>query len=195
MRAAFRTTAAIVRAVLRAGVLAGVIAGAWSPAGFADQTDPRLGGLFTQLKAAGSLDEAQTIEARIWALWLRSKVAGVDTLMNEGMGRMETGDLDRALATFTEVTKRAPDFAEGWNKRATVLYMLGRPQESIADIGRVLALEPRHFGALSGLGLCEADLRHDKAAADAFPRALDVWRAVQSRRAEEAAGARVDLIE
>jgi tetratricopeptide (TPR) repeat protein len=72
------------------------------------------------------------------------------------------------------VVQLAPGFAEGWNKRATALYLLGRFDDSIKDIDKTLALEPRHFGALSGLGLCNAQLDKEKEALDAFEKALSI---------------------
>ena len=144
-----------------------------SPA-LADQTDPRLGDLFAQLHDAPSGDAARPLEARIWEIWLQPGNADVATPMSEGMAAMNAGEFDRAKAAFTRVVTAAPDFAEGWNKRATVLYLLGRYSDSIEDIDRVLALEPRHFGALSGLGLCNVQLDHDRAALEAFERAAAV---------------------
>ena len=81
-------------------------------------------------------------------------------------------DFSAAVEVFTEVVKLATEFAEGWNKRATVLYALGQFQSSIDDIKRVLALEPRHFGALSGLGMCYEALGEEEAARDAYKLAL-----------------------
>ncbi len=144
-----------------------------SPAA-ADQKDPRLGSLFAALGAAGSDAAAAPIEADIWAAWLHSDDPHVTDLMAQGAASLNTGDFAHALEAFDAVVAAAPDFAEGWNKRATTLFLLGRVADSIADIDRVLALEPRHFGALSGLGLCRAGQHDDKAALDAFGRALKV---------------------
>jgi tetratricopeptide (TPR) repeat protein len=105
---------------------------------------------------------------------MTSKEETVNLLMIRGVDALSADDLKTAFKVFTEMVEIAPDFAEGWNKRATVLYMLGAYPESIADIDRTLELEPRHFGALSGLGLCNAELEHDEAALDAFERALTV---------------------
>ncbi len=140
----------------------------------ADQTDPRLTGLFTQLKAADSAAAAQPLEAQIWDIWTQSGNAQTDDLMEAGIAALAAQDGEEALAAFDRVVKLAPNFAEGWNKRATTLYLLGRYADSIADIGKVLALEPRHFGALSGLGLCEAQRDRLPEAVAAFERALAV---------------------
>ena len=140
----------------------------------ADQTDTRLNGLFAELKTAASAEAARPIEAQIWSIWLQSGNQDVDTLMAAGIRAMNDQDYGEALRAFSSVVARAPHFAEGWNKRATVLYLLGRFADSIRDINRALALEPRHFGALSGLGLCDVQLHRDEAALSAFERAVAV---------------------
>jgi tetratricopeptide (TPR) repeat protein len=144
------------------------------PPASADQTDPRLAPLFDILKTTRNPIEAQVAEHEIWSLWMTSNEETVNLLMIRGVDALSADDLKTAFKVFTEMVEIAPDFAEGWNKRATVLYMLGAYPESIADIDRTLELEPRHFGALSGLGLCNAELEHDEAALDAFERALTV---------------------
>ena len=98
---------------------------------------------------------ARPIEQRIWAIWARSGNKAVDLLMAEGIARLNGGENDAALELFDRVVRLAPSFAEGWNKRATTLYTMGQFEKSVQDIDKVLALEPRHFGALSGLGLCD----------------------------------------
>ena len=142
--------------------------------GRADQNDPRLPALFDILKNTGSPVEAQAAENQIWTIWMTSNDETVSLLMIRGVDAMSAQNLKGAFEIFSEVVQIAPDFAEGWNKRATVLYLMGAYPESIADIDRTLALEPRHFGALSGLGLCNAELKNEKAALDAFERALAV---------------------
>lgn len=145
-----------------------------APIARADQTDPRLDRLFAALKAAPSVAASRPVEAQIWAIWMNSGDSKVDGLMAIGASGLDEDDLDAALRAFSVVVALAPNFAEGWNKRATTLYLLGRFDDSIKDINRVLALEPRHFGALSGLGLCNAELHKDEAALEAFGRALAV---------------------
>jgi tetratricopeptide (TPR) repeat protein len=140
----------------------------------ADQTDPRLDHLFDILKKTTNSFEAQAAEQQIWLLWMASPDDTVNLLMARGVDAMSAQDLETAFKVFTDMVEIAPDFAEGWNKRATVLYLLGAYPESIADIDRTLELEPRHFGALSGLGLWNVELEHDDAALDAFERALTV---------------------
>jgi tetratricopeptide (TPR) repeat protein len=150
-----------------------VIALAASPA-VGDQKDPRLDKLFVQLKSAATVETAQSIEAEIWDIWMRSGDDKVDALMAIGVARLNEGDNDRALDAFNQMVRLAPDFAEGWNKRATTLYLMGRFTDSVRDIERVLALEPRHFGALSGLGLCNLQLNRDQEALRALERVASV---------------------
>jgi len=140
----------------------------------ADQKDPRLNKLFEQLKTATNTEMAQPIEEQIWNIWLESGDQNVDALMAIGVAAMNDSDYDQAYRAFSRVVDVAPNFAEGWNKRATVLYLMGRYDDSIKDIGKTLALEPRHFGALSGLGLCNAQLDKEKEALDAFEKALAI---------------------
>ena len=157
----FRTIA--LSAILAALLLAGPAA--------ADQKDPRLAPLFEQLQAASPSD-AQVIEAQIWLIWMDAKDGPTDTLMQLGLGAMQSGNLAGALELFDAVTLQKPDFAEGWNKRATVLYMLGAYDRSAEDVTKVLELEPRHFGALAGLGMIDTELNKPEAAIEAFERAL-----------------------
>jgi tetratricopeptide (TPR) repeat protein len=137
----------------------------------ADQHDPSLEPLMTELKTASTAEAARPIEQRIWMIWGKSGDAVVDTLMEQGIARLNEGNDDAALGLFDRIVGLAPGFAEGWNKRATTLYTMGLFERSLQDIDKVLALEPRHFGALSGLGLCNIRLGNDKAALAAFQRA------------------------
>jgi len=140
----------------------------------ADQNDPRVGPLISALGVAPTTEAARPIEERIWALWAKSGDKAVDVLMAEGIARLDRGESDAALEVFDRVVRLAPGFAEGWNKRATTLYALGQFEQSARDIDKVLALEPRHFGALSGLGLCDIRLGKDREALAAFQRAAAV---------------------
>jgi tetratricopeptide (TPR) repeat protein len=140
----------------------------------ADQNDPRLEPLFTALKAAPTTEAARPIEELIWAIWAKSGDETVDVMMAKGVARLNEGDNDAALELFDRVVVLTPSFAEGWNKRATTLYTMGRFEASTQDIDKVLALEPRHFGAMSGLGMCDIRLGKDREAFAAFQRAAAV---------------------
>jgi tetratricopeptide (TPR) repeat protein len=159
---------------LRLNVLLVVLFSMLAGGAQADQKDPRLDKLFQQLKTAANTEAAQPIEEQIWDIWLESGDQNVDALMAIGISAMNDSDYAQAYRAFSRVVDLAPNFAEGWNKRATVLYLMGRYEESIKDIAKTLALEPRHFGALSGLGLCNAQLDREKEAFDAFEKALAI---------------------
>jgi tetratricopeptide (TPR) repeat protein len=165
---------------LRTLILAAALAG---PA-MADQKDERLDALFDALLAAGSPMEAQQAEQAIWALWLESRSPTVELLMRRGVQAMNEGQAEPALALFNAIVELAPDYAEGWNKRATLLYLMGRLEDSIADCERTLKLEPRHFGALSGLGMIYVQLEDEEKALAAYRRALAVNPQMPRLRAE-----------
>jgi tetratricopeptide (TPR) repeat protein len=122
-------------------------------AGQADQSDTRLDALFQMLKTAGDRGTAQSAEAEIWRIWIDSGRQDIDDLMVEGIMAMSEQRLEDAITLFGEITERAPHFAEGWNKRATAYYLNEDYVASVQDIQRTLVLEPRHFGAISGMGL------------------------------------------
>jgi tetratricopeptide (TPR) repeat protein len=142
--------------------------------GVCDQTDPRLGPLFEQLKAATQPAAASSIERRIWDIWLEPSDPAIRSLMEKGTESISRGDYSAALQTFDQIVALAPDFAEGWNKRATVQYLLGNLEESLSDIDATLELEPHHFGALSGRGLVYFKLGDYERALSAFEDALEV---------------------
>lgn len=139
----------------------------------ADQTDPRLDDLFSRLSSAG-VGEVLTIERSIWHIWAESDDEAISTLMGQGMTAMARGDLSGALGKFDQIVTIAPDYAEGWNKRATVFFLIGNYPESLYDIKRTLALEPRHFGALSGRGLVYVELGEEELALQSFEAALAI---------------------
>ena len=140
----------------------------------ADQKDARLPALFDALKAAPSSEEAATVEAEIWAIWLQANDPPIDQLMTEGSEAMSAQKFGTALEKFNAIIAQRPDFAEGWNKRATLFYLMGDYEHSLADIDHTLELEPRHIGALSGLGLVNIRMEREEAAADAFERVLNI---------------------
>ena len=134
------------------GILATLVMAA--PAtGRADQSDERLEELFDRLRATADPLEAQIIEVQIWRIWTDSGRDDINTLVEEGSRLMAQGLLKEAIAIFDRVVTNLPEFAEGWNKRATAHYLNGDYTASMIDIERTLALEPRHFGAISGMGL------------------------------------------
>ena len=139
-----------------------------------DQTDSRLEELFAQLKTIGDPGTARALEITIWQIWIESDDQAVELLMEDGMAAMSRRDYQRALGKFDQIVRIAPEFAEGWNKRATVHYLVGNYGESLSDIEKTLALEPRHFGALSGRGLVYVALEEEELALESFEAALEV---------------------
>ena len=119
----------------------------------ADQRDPELDELFTSLKQASDGSQASQIESKIWQHWLQAPDSNSTALLSQVVSAMESGDYQLALKLCSQLVDSNPDFAEAWNKRATLQYLIGNHSRSVADIRETLALEPRHFGAISGLGL------------------------------------------
>jgi tetratricopeptide (TPR) repeat protein len=132
-----------------------------------------LDALFQSLKATSDQDEADRIEAQIWALWLDSGDTKINALMAQTLLAMNVHAYGAALTNLDEIVTLKPDYAEGWNKRATLYWMLGQYRESLADIDKTLALEPRHFGALSGRGMIMREMGDLAQAMQAFRQALD----------------------
>ena len=115
----------------------------------------------------------ESASAAIWQIWSRSGDAAVDKLFSRGLAQMQGADLIAALATFSEIVRRRPDFAEGWNKRATLYFLLGQNDKSLRDCGEVLKRNPKHFGALSGAGQIHLQLGHAREALGFFRRAVE----------------------
>src|ERR1700687_4221654 len=130
--------------------------------------------LFGALKAAPDEISAKHVEARIWAIWLQTPSDTVALLMTRAKAAMDAQNYDVALKLLDAVIKLRPDYVEGWNRRATLYYLRNDYARSLEDIEQVLAREPRHFGALAGLGMIMQDLGDDKRALDAFRKALAV---------------------
>jgi tetratricopeptide (TPR) repeat protein len=130
--------------------------------------------LFGALKAAPDEASAKHVEARIWAIWLQTPSDTVALLMTRAKVAMAAQNSDVALQLLDAVVRLRPDYVEGWNRRATLYYLRNDYAHSLADIEQVLAREPRHFGALAGLGMIMHDLGDEKRALDAFRRALAV---------------------
>jgi tetratricopeptide (TPR) repeat protein len=134
----------------------------------ADQRDQRLGPLFEILKTTDDRAAARAAEAEIWNIWIDSGDGDVDGLMDEGVAAMGDGRFEDAIAIFGQIIERAPAFAEGWNKRATAYFLNEDYGSSVRDIQTTLALEPRHFGAISGMGLIFLSRGDDRGALAAF---------------------------
>ena len=113
-------------------------------------------------------------EEALWAVWSRSGDARVDDLFVRGVSEMGAEHLSEAIATFTRVIQLRPDFAEGWNKRATALFLAGEYRRSLADCDEVMKRNPQHFGALSGYGQIYLRLDEPARALEYFRRALAV---------------------
>jgi tetratricopeptide (TPR) repeat protein len=113
-------------------------------------------------------------EQGLWVLWGRSGDKAIDALMAKGVDQMERGQLKQAIATFSEVIRRKPGFAEGWNKRATALFLSGDLKRSLADCDEVLKRNPYHFGALAGYGQIYFQLEQYSKAIEYWKRALRV---------------------
>jgi len=146
----------------------------WSWLTSADQNDPRLDQLFEQLHAVDTESAGSEISDQIWEIWRFTSNEEANDLMKLGISAMQTGKLAVAKNYFDDVIAIAPEFAEGWNKRATVYYFLQEYDKSLDDIRQTLTLEPRHFGATAGLGLIFLQLNYLESALEAFREALAI---------------------
>lgn len=133
-----------------------------------------LDGLFAKLKSAPDKAAAGRIASQIWQIWFLHPNGVVQHLMHRAQAARRAGLLEEAISELDKIIELAPDYAEGWNQRATVLFMLGRDTESVRDIQQVLRIEPRHFGALAGLGLIHIRAENWKSAIASFEKALEV---------------------
>ena len=130
--------------------------------------------LFEALKIAPVDESAKYIENRIWAIWLASGSDTANLLMGRVKTAMEAKDFELAIRLLNAIIDMRPNFIEAWNRRATLYYMKKDFTRAIGDIREVLAREPRHFGALAGLGIILQEFGDDKRALDAFRRALAI---------------------
>jgi len=131
-----------------------------------DQTKPELDGLFRALKQSADLIKISTIQNEIWAHWyeLPEDSRALQTVFDQGMQALHFGQPKIAIHHFSRVIGAAPQFAEGWNRRATAYFMVRDFEASLRDIQQTLILEPRHFGALGGLSMILENTRqYDKA--------------------------------
>jgi tetratricopeptide (TPR) repeat protein len=117
---------------------------------------------------------AATAEALLWSIWCRAGEPEIERIFRDGIEAMQRQNLAEAEALFGQVIERDPNFAEGWNKRATVRFMRGKFKASIDDCRQTLVRNPNHFGATSGQGLCHMSLGEFREASVCFRRALDI---------------------
>lgn len=155
-----------VRTALANGFLASLFATAvWA--------DSRLDDLFAQLQTATDA-EAVNITEDIWLEWSKSGSPAMDLLLQRGEAALSAGDLSAAVNHATALIDHDPDFAEGYNLRATAYFQQGQLGLALADIGRVLTLNPRHFGALAGLGAIFEELNEPTKAREVYGEALKI---------------------
>ena len=146
----------------------------WAGPSTADQTDQRLAGMFSELANSANPIAANRIEQEIWAIWLQAPDPEVTEWLDEARAATNSGAITSALEIFDRVTAAYPNFAEGWNQRAIMHFLLGDFESSLSDIARTLELEPRHFGALAGSGQCYLHLELFQESLIAFEAALQV---------------------
>ena len=157
---------------------------------FSDERNNKLNQLFIELKANQSND-AFIVEQEIWKLWSTHPTdVKLTARLEEGAQFVRTQQLSKAIEIFTEVIKLDQNWAEAWNKRATVFYMMGKFKQSQEDIDKVLALEARHFGALAGQGLVNIQLKNYEKAILSYQQVKEIYPSMQSpeimiRRIEE----------
>ena len=156
--------------LLRAATLKALVVCAWVSIARADHDDPQLPGLFESLKAARVPAQGQ----RIAEVWNQHDNQGVDEITQQGRVFLARSRLRLAQGNFTTVTRVSPGFAEAWNKRASVLYRMGRLDDSARSIAETLAREPRHFLAIAGLGLIYLQTVDLEEALRAFDYALGI---------------------
>ena len=132
--------------------------------------------LLDQLERAQSMDEAGPIVDKLWRHWTNAhKNSDEEALMAEGLVAMSEGNLNRAENIFTKLIEVNPNFTEAWNKRATLRFMLWDFEGSLKDVEKVLTLEPRHFGALSGLGMIHLRLGDPERALKAYEDLVNIF--------------------
>ncbi|KIT16176.1 tetratricopeptide repeat protein [Jannaschia aquimarina] len=140
--------------------------------------DPQV--LLDMLASEADPAEADRLANEVLERWSRSGSPTIDVLMRRAADAMSREDWSRAIAHLTAATDHAPGFAEAWNKRAEAFFMAEETGMALADIEQTLILEPRHFGALAGLGIILEQLGEDRAALNAFRRAQEIYPAEQN---------------
>tara|TARA_B100000900_G_scaffold403104_1_gene409768 strand:+ start:139 stop:690 length:552 start_codon:yes stop_codon:yes gene_type:complete len=143
---------------------------------YADENHQKqIDNLFDQLKIANNYEDSKKIESKIWELWVtHPSEKSLTALLADGSKYMSQNKLETAFETFSKTIELDSNWAEAWNKRATVLYLMGQYELSQADIDKVLELEKRHFGALSGQGLVQTALNNYQKAIDSYIEAHKV---------------------
>ena len=143
----------------------------------------KLNQLFKELKKSNNNFIAFEIEMKIWDIWSTHPTQKelTESLAN-GSNLMSRGELEKAYEIFSVIIDSAPDWAEGWNKRATVLYLMGRYQDSLNDIDEVLKRENRHFGALSGQGLVQIKLGNYEKAIKSYQAAQKIYPSIRAAK-------------
>ena len=150
-----------------------------------EERDLELNELFNQLKNNNDVASAFEIEKKIWKIWLihpsnDRRGYRLTELLAQGSFLMDEQELNTAYEIFSQIILVDPHWAEAWNKRATVLYLLGRYQESQEDIDEVLKLEKRHFGALSGQGLVQTELKNYEKAINSYIEVQKIYPSMQA---------------
>jgi tetratricopeptide (TPR) repeat protein len=148
--------------------------------------ESRIETLFGELKRERNERKAERIAARIQQEWSRSGSASVDLMMQWSQKAMQAQKFDIALDFLDQVVTLSPTYAEGWNRRATVHFMMRSFGKSMADIHRTLQLEPRHFGALAGLAQIMKERGSKELALDAYQRVLDIYPMMRNAQSEVA---------
>ena len=145
--------------------------------------DVKLNQLFEQLKKSNNASRALKIEMKIWNIWTTHPTQeNLTQLLAKGSDLMSKGELETAYKIFSTIIDSAPDWAEGWNKRATVLYLMGRYEDSLRDINEVLKRESRHFGALSGQGLVHIKLKNYEKAIESYEAVQKIYPSISSAK-------------
>ena len=146
----------------------------------------KLDELFSELKRERNEKAAERISGRIFAVWNQSGSANIDLMMQWAQKAIEAKKYDVALDFLDQVTVMRPDFAEGWNRRATVHFLMDNFAKSMVDIEHTLELEPRHFGALSGMARIMKNRGRDQLALNAYERVLTIYPMMRSAQGEVA---------
>ena len=141
----------------------------------ADQNDPRLNNLFKKLNETENQDEIRDLISDIWIIWYEVDDPKVIEYFEKGIQAMNLRNYPLAIRFFNNLIEEDPNFAEGWNKRATVHFMMGNFDQSMQDIIKTLELEPRHFGALDGMGLIFIHQGQFQQALDVYDKMLEIF--------------------